>query len=81
MKIQQKKYSKTKGWETLKDNSFLPASCNFVLAFGSSLVLEDEAVYKNIRENYPNAHILINSTAGEIYNTQVNDDTISLTAI
>ncbi|MGH2648915.1 MAG: FIST signal transduction protein, partial [Ginsengibacter sp.] len=34
-----------------------------------------------IRCDYPNAVILINSTAGEIIDTQVNDETISLTAI
>src|SRR6185295_6873552 len=81
MKIEQKKFTTALGWETLKENSFDEASCNLVLAFGSSSILEDAAVYKNIRKNYPNADIIINSTSGEIYDTQVNDDSISLTAV
>jgi hypothetical protein len=52
-----------------------------VLAFGSSLIFEDAAIYSTIRKNYPNADIIMNSTSGEIYDTQVNDDSISLTAV
>ncbi|MEO7924169.1 MAG: FIST N-terminal domain-containing protein [Chitinophagaceae bacterium] len=81
MKIQQKKYSTPGGWETLSTNPFDTDSCNLVLAFGSTSLLENPAVYGQIRENYPNAGIVMNSTAGEIYDIQVNDDTISLTAV
>jgi hypothetical protein len=81
MKIQQKKFSKAKGWETLKSNSFDAASVNLVLAFGSTLIFEDAAIYENIRKNYPNADVVMNSTSGEIYDINVNDDSISLIAI
>ncbi len=81
MKIQQKKFSKSTGWENLKNNSFDASSCNFVLAFGSTSILEDAAIYQNIGENYPNSDIIINSTTGEIYDIEVNDDTVSLTAV
>ena len=81
MKIEQKKFSKEKGWETLKNNFFDTASCNLVLAFGSTSIFENPVIYESIRENYPNADIVMNSTSGEIYDTQVNDDSISLTAI
>jgi hypothetical protein len=81
MKIEQKKFSKSKGWEVLNSNNFDAASCNLVLAFGSTEILTDNSVYQGIKNEYQNADILINSTAGEIYDTQVNDDSISLTAI
>ena len=81
MKIKQKKFSSSKGWECLNNNSFDAGSCNMVFAFGSTSAFEDPAIYEHIRKNYPNADILMNSTAGEIYDIQVNDDTISLTAI
>ncbi len=81
MKIEQKKFSSLKGWECLNKNSFDAGSCNMVFAFVSTSVFEDPAIYEHIRMNYPNADILINSTAGEIYDIHVNDDTISLTAI
>jgi hypothetical protein len=81
MKIEQKKYSNSNGWETLKDNHFDAASCNFVMAFGSSSILNDPALYPTIRTMYPNADIIMNSTAGEIYDTQINEDTLSVTAV
>jgi hypothetical protein len=81
MKIQQKKYSKALGWEVVRNNEFDATRCNFVMVFADILLLEEASVYNDIKSTYPNAVILINSTAGEIIDTQVNDGTISLTAI
>jgi hypothetical protein len=81
MKIQQKKFSKAAGWETLREDAFDPSSSNFVIAFGSPELLSGPEHFSTIRAAYPKAQILLNSTAGEIMGTQVNDDTISLTAI
>jgi len=81
MKIEQKKFSKANGWETLKYSDLDAFNCSFVMAFGSTSNLEDETIYKTIRNNYPKADIIMNSTSGEIYDSQVNDDTISLTAV
>lgn len=81
MKIEQKKFSKEKGWETLKKNTFDADLCNFVMAFGSVELLRDASIYESIRKSYPNADIVMGSTAGEIFNTEVNDGTLSLTAI
>lgn len=80
MKTEQKKFTKANGWETLKNTNFDTNLCNLVMAFGSTEILEDSSVYQAIRNNYPNADIVMNSTAGEIYNTEVNEDTISLIA-
>ena len=81
MNIQQKKYSETKGWETLKDIYFDKQICNLVLAFGSTSIFENGEIYKHIRDDYPRADIIMNSTAGEIYDMEINDDSVSLTAI
>ncbi len=82
MKIQQKKFSHSKGWEIIRDNISDPEkNCNFVLAFGSTEILSNPAVYASLRSDYPAAEILLNSTAGEICDTQVADDTISVIAI
>ena len=51
------------------------------MVFGSKNIFADPSIYPSIRNTYTNADILINSTAGEIIDTQVNDETISLTAI
>ena len=81
MRIQQKKYSITHGWEILQNQSFDNNSSNLVFAFGSTGLLEDKSIYEYIRGTYPKANIILNTTAGEIYDIQVNDETISLTAI
>jgi hypothetical protein len=79
MKIQQMKFSKEHGWQTLR-NDKTDKAFTLVLAFGSPEVLNEQE-YKAIRKNYPHADILMSSTAGEIIDTEVCDNTISLTAI
>jgi hypothetical protein len=81
MKIEQKKYSKALGWEVVRNNESDAEKFNFIVVFGSTALLSDESVYATIKSNYPNAVIIISSTAGEIIDTQVNDETLSLTAI
>lgn len=81
MKIQQKKYAPGKGWQTLRTDQFDPLTCNLVLAFGSREILTDPSMFDYIKSFYPDADILMNTTSGEIIDTEVNDETISLTAI
>lgn len=52
-----------------------------VLVFGNRLLLENEEVIKNIRQEFPYEHIVFGSTAGEILCCNVNDNSISVTAI
>lgn len=81
MKIEQKKFSKSKGWEIIRNDNFNPLDSDLVIVFGSTALLKDHSIYKEIRVDYPAANLVMNSTAGEIVDTQVNDETISLTAI
>ncbi len=81
MKIIQKKYSNAKGWEVIRDDKFDHGLCNLVFAFGCRSILSDSSIYTSLRKSYPLADIIMNSTSGEIIDTQVNDETISLTAV
>ncbi|MFI5218428.1 MAG: FIST signal transduction protein [Bacteroidia bacterium] len=81
MKIEQKKFSKSAGWETLRNDGLENESCQLVIAFGSTTLLSDNTFYETLRSWYPEANILMNTTSGEIIGTQVNDETVSLTAI
>lgn len=81
MKIQQKKFSKTQGWEIIRSDSFDFTLCNLVLVFGSVEILSDRSIFSDVKNQYPAADILFGSTAGEILDTQVNDNTLSATAI
>jgi hypothetical protein len=80
MKIEQMKFSEKHGWEVLRSDGADPKTFNLVLAFGSPEVLGSEQ-FDSIKKKYPQADILMSSTAGEIIDTQVHDNTISLTAI
>jgi hypothetical protein len=81
MKIKQKQYSRTTGWKTTRNDNLDSDSCHLVIAFGSSSILSEPGWYSVIRSNYPKAHILMNTTSGEIHDVNVNDETVSLTAI
>ncbi len=81
MHIQQKKFSAASGWQVLRDDGLNPSCCNLVIVFGSTGLLQQPALYEQIRQEYPQANLLLNSTAGEIIDTQVNDDSLSLTAL
>jgi hypothetical protein len=80
MKLEQKKWTASAGWEPaspVKSGS----SAQLVLLFGSTEILREKKCLNEIKEAYPNAHLLGCSTAGEIYGTQVFDDSLVLTAV
>lgn len=81
MKIQQKKFCPAKGWEMIRNDDYDSALSNLVLVFGHIEILSDPDFYHSIRKDYPLAVILLNSTAGEIINTEVTDNSVSLTAV
>jgi hypothetical protein len=81
MQIQQKKYSMIQGWTLLSGGELDPAEMDLVMVFSSVALLSDPGIYHSIRLEYPHADILLNSTAGEIIDMEVNDNSISLTAI
>ncbi|HTI99589.1 MAG TPA: FIST N-terminal domain-containing protein [Dongiaceae bacterium] len=58
-----------------------PLHPQLVLVFGSRAQLGQPEQLAAIKEQYPDAHLLGCSTAGEISDTQVADDTLMVTAI
>lgn len=54
---------------------------NLVIGFGASALVSDENNFANIREKFPNATLAMASSAGEIFDKEVFDNTISLIAI
>ena len=54
---------------------------DLVLGFGAPQMLADPNVWNRLREKWGDATIMVCSTAGEICDTQVIDDSLSLTAI
>lgn len=81
MKIIQQQFSNTSGWKTTRAGAHEAASSQLVLAFGSRDEISSPVHFQTIRERYPQAELVLCSTAGEISGTTVSDDTISLTAL
>lgn len=78
MKIQQRKWTKTNGWELFRNDADIQSNC-LVFAFGARHQVAN--CYDDILGFYPDSDIIINSTSGEIIGPNVLDDSIVLTAI
>jgi len=80
MQIEQTRWSRAMGWAPARPGK-LSANANLVLIFGSPDCLKQSVWEQDIRTAYPAAHYLGCSTAGEIYGTEVTDETLVATAI
>lgn len=82
---QQKKWTQESGWQEIRTAASgqgeFSASAQLVLAFGSTSLIKDPKTYGDIKSQYPNSNILLCSTAGEILDTKMSDDTIVLSAL
>lgn len=61
--------------------SFDEAKANLVLCFGAKSVLEGPDCFNKLKDMFPVAEIAMCSTAGEILNAEVFDDTVSVTPV
>lgn len=80
MKIEQRRFSVANGWKVLTDRPLVEKP-QLVLVFGQTALVKDRTHFEEIKTFYPDAHILICSSAGEILGTEVSDDTLAVTAI
>jgi hypothetical protein len=80
MQIEQTRWSQGKDWVPEPPGK-LGTNAQLVLLFGSPACLKQTQWQEDIRHAYPNAHRLGCSTAGEIYGTEVTDETLVATAI
>lgn len=59
----------------------IPFQPDLVLFFGSRKLLSDNTIVTSIKLAYPDAKLIGCSTSGEIFGTNVNDHSITLTAV
>lgn len=52
-----------------------------VLVFGNRICLEDPEIFNDVKSFFPTGHIVFGSTAGEICDTVIRDNSVVLTAI
>jgi hypothetical protein len=77
MKVVQNLYTQS-GWSSsLQTNS----NAQLVLAFGNKNSLVNKTIFNDLTTAFPAADIIGCSTAGEIFNDQIFDDSLSITAI
>ena len=79
MKIVQASKLENQDWKFLQEKVALKNP--LVLVFANRYLLEDKNVVADIREQFPYEHIVFGSTSGEIISCNVNDNSISVTAI
>jgi len=80
MKIEQFKWTEREKWVPGRPGS-MGKQAQLILAFGSTAICKNTALMAEIRTLYPDAKIFGCSTAGEIFGSQVTDDSLILTAI
>lgn len=80
MVIEQNRWTRAEGWESRLIGRLGP-SAQLVLLFGGSSILKEKDWYGEMKKAYPNAHLFGCSTAGEIFGTQVSDDSLVFTAV
>lgn len=80
MQIEQTQWTQALGWVPEIPGK-LAADANLVLVFGSTELLKNQQHVAEICKAYPNALTSGCSTAGEIFDITVSDDTLSVTAI
>jgi len=80
MQTKQLRWTAQQGWEPCTPEGST-SSAQLVLVFGNTDVLKTESSLHTLRTAYPSAYFLGCSTAGEIYDTQVTEDSLVATAI
>lgn len=80
MQVKQDQWHPDRGWETAEADTGLPGA-QLVLLFGSREALQLGAYRDSLRTLYPKAHMMGCSTAGEICQTQVLDNSLVATAL
>jgi hypothetical protein len=79
MKIIQASKNGGGDWHYLQQKTKLKNP--LVLVFGNRYLLEDEAVINNVREEFSYEHIVFGSTSGDIQDGNLQDNSISVTAM
>ncbi len=78
MKTEQSSWSQTNGWKFSEGS--LENKAQIIFVFGAKSVLEKHEVMADLLKHYPDATAIGCSTAGEIQDTQVSDNSIVATA-
>ncbi len=79
MKIVQAIKEQNQDWKYIGEK--IKLNNPLVLVFGNRFLLEEHTTISNIREEFPYVDIVFGSTSGEIIGSNVNENSIAITAI
>lgn len=79
MQLEQRIWTSENGWSERR--GALTEAAELVLVFGGTSVLSEPQRLAELRDRYPDACLFGCSTAGEICDTRVHDDSLSVTAV
>lgn len=79
MKTVQLRKRQNKDWEFISQK--IELTNPLVLVFGNKFLLEDENIYNDVKELFPDGHFVFGSTAGDITKESVENDGLVVTAI
>jgi hypothetical protein len=80
METAQFRWTRAGGWEPEAPGRLNPKA-QLLLVFGGTQVLKDRPLMDELRAAYPGSHLFGCSTAGEIFGTEVSDDSLVVTAV
>jgi hypothetical protein len=81
MKIQQYQFIANKWKSGVGTGNLTQQDADLVFVFGAPDLITDPKLFNHIKKLFPAASIVSSSTAGEIINNEVHDNTIVVTAI
>lgn len=81
MKSAQYSYNREQWTEHSRSDALDYHTVQLVLAFGNKTLLQGDLIYTYLRQRFPVADIALCSTAGEIFGTEVHDETVVAIAI
>lgn len=79
MDLEQSRWTPAGGWEPRPPGRLRDSQ--LVLVFGGPEILKESALLEPVTAAYPDAYLLGCSTAGDIFGTQVSDDSLVVTAL
>ncbi len=80
MKVEQRVWTEENGWNS-PSSSFFKENSQLVFLFCGSNVVKNEPILNEVKESYPNSIVIGCTSAGEIIDTRVYDESLVITAI
>ncbi|MCC6408144.1 MAG: FIST C-terminal domain-containing protein [Planctomycetes bacterium] len=80
MRVAQHRWTSEGDWK-VRSNGSVPKEPQLVLVFGAQQLLSDATVFRRLRERFPIGTLVCCSTAGEISQEEVTDDSLVATEL